>query len=143
MSRWGESRGVWCPWDVVERGGDRTVVAREAHRGGDVICRVPKDLAWEASADMPPKVGAGFVLPTYWMGADATSEKKGWYVKLALKLLYEKSLGEQSEWAAYLSLLPTHLDTLVHFGDAELEDLQNARLVRQVGKCVCICVCVY
>ena len=95
VSRWGESLGIWCPWKVIERGGeggDRTVIALKAHRAGDVICRVPKSAAWEVSASAPPQIPANYIAATYWTSADATSEKKGWYVKLAAKLLYERSL---------------------------------------------------
>jgi len=121
----------------------------DPHRAGDIICRVPRDAAWEAALDLPPPVPAGFLAPSYWATTDAASEKKGWYLKLAIKLLYERSLrSPQSDknlaqggvggftlggrWGPYLEILPKNIDTLVHFSDGELAELQNARLVRQI-----------
>ena len=143
---------------MVETGGgggddgeDRTVVAVDPHRAGDIICRVPRDAAWETAPDLPPAVPAGFIAPSYWATTDAASEKKGWYLKLAIKLLYERSLrppksdknlaheeggvgvcGLGGKWGPYLEILPKNIDTLAHFSDRELAELQNARLVRQI-----------
>lgn len=132
VSSWGADNGIWCPWNVVERGDDRSVVAADPCKPGDIICRVPRKAAWEVSLSAPPTVPAAFISPSYWNTADATSEKTGWYVKLAAKLLYEHSLGETSAWAPYLSCLPASVDTLIHWSADELEQLQNSRLVRQV-----------
>jgi hypothetical protein len=92
LKEWGTENGIWCPWDVMETGGDRSVVAVQSHRAGDIICRVPRDAAWEAAPGVSPAVPAGFIAPSYWASEDAASDKKGWYVKLAVKLLYERSL---------------------------------------------------
>ena len=132
VSAWRADNGIWCPWSVVNLGADRTVVATDPYKPGDIICRVPQRAAWEVSGSEAPAVPAGFISPSYWNSADAAADKTGWCVKLAAKLLYEHSLGSASLWAPYITALPTSVDTLIHWSRDELGQLQNPRLARQV-----------
>lgn len=117
---------------MVEKDGNRAVVSKQAIRAGEVICRVPASAAWLVSFDEPPAVPDSFVSQTFWNSVDVQEKEKWWFVKLAVRLLYERSLGDQSNWAPYVSMMPSHVETLVHFSEEELEELQNSRLKRQV-----------
>lgn len=48
-----------------------------------------------------------------------------WYVKLALKLLWERQLGAASEVEGYLNVLPAQgsFDTLIHWTDEVIEHI--------------------
>eukprot|EP00288_Rhodomonas_lens_P016647 CAMPEP_0177699990 /NCGR_PEP_ID=MMETSP0484_2-20121128/5867_1 /TAXON_ID=354590 /ORGANISM="Rhodomonas lens, Strain RHODO" /LENGTH=144 /DNA_ID=CAMNT_0019211183 /DNA_START=324 /DNA_END=755 /DNA_ORIENTATION=- len=110
---WGVEQGVWCPgWTIKEQSsGDRCAIATEEIEEGAVLCRVPRMSAWVVTEDEPPRVPASFLYPGYWLSDDVKSEK-GWFLKLAAKLLYEKHLGVGSKWFRYIQMLPTHIDTL-------------------------------
>lgn len=130
---WGVEQGVWCPgWTIKEQSsGDRCAIATEEIEEGAVLCRVPRMSAWVVTEDEPPRVPASFLYPGYWLSDDVKSEK-GWFLKLAAKLLYEKHLGVGSKWFPYIQMLPTHIDTLVHWSDRELLELQSPRLMEEV-----------
>ena len=45
-------------------------------------------------------------------------------MQLAALLLYEAKLGLHSNWYPWIQALPTQFDTLVHWTDAQLAELQ-------------------
>ena len=104
----------------MEKDGNRAVVSKQAIRAGEVICRVPASAAWLVSFDEPPAVPDSFVSQTFWNSVDVQEKEKWWFVKLAVRLLYERSLGDQSNWAPYVSMMPSHVETLVHFSSQSL-----------------------
>ena len=129
LIEWGHQQGIWCPGWTVQRqpSGDRSALATEQIDEGAVLCRVPRMSAWVVTADEPPKVPASFIDPAYWLSEDMASDR-GWFLKLAAKLLYEKHLGNGSKWFPYIQNLPQHVDTLLHWTDEELDELQSERL---------------
>ena len=56
----------------------------------------------------------------------------GRYLKLALKLLRERSLGRASPLQPYLEVLPEDVDTPVLWTEQQLQQLQYAHLQEQV-----------
>jgi hypothetical protein len=115
-------------WSVQEMpSGDRSAVATENIAEGAVVCRVPRACAWTVTAQHPPSIPESYLRAGYWQSKDVQSVR-GWYLKLAAKLLYEKHLGEGSKWSSYIAMLPPHVDTLVHWSDQELRQLQSPRL---------------
>lgn len=45
-------------------------------------------------------------------------------IQLAALLLYHAKLGLHSEWYPWIQALPTHFNTLLHWTDAQLAELQ-------------------
>ena len=53
---------------------------------------------------------------------------------LILTMIYEDGQGKASEWWAYLELLPTEFDTLMHWSTQELAELQGSAVLEKIGK---------
>jgi SET domain-containing protein 6 len=49
-------------------------------------------------------------------------------------MLYEYLNGNASNWAAYFSVLPSEFDTLMHWTEDELAELQASAVVNKIGK---------
>jgi SET domain-containing protein 6 len=49
-------------------------------------------------------------------------------------MLYEYLNGDASNWAAYFSVLPSEFDTLMHWTEDELAELQASAVVNKIGK---------
>ena len=47
---------------------------------------------------------------------------------MALRILYEKSLGDSSSWAPYIESMPIHVPSLLHYDEQELAELQMPSL---------------
>lgn len=56
---------------------------------------------------------------------DQKNKSQQWYVRLALKLLWERQLGSASAVEGYVNVLPAQgsFDTLIHWTDQELDML--------------------
>lgn len=88
--------------------GGRGVVAQAPISASEVVARVPEEAALvvcfadslpdSANDDFPFEQGE-WVSPAYWRVAD-------WDSKLAVLLLYHRSLGDSSPWADYVDSLP-------------------------------------
>eukprot|EP00903_Cladosiphon_okamuranus_P010829 g10230.t1 len=65
-----------------------------------------------------------WVSPEFW-------DSQQWYVKLALKLLWERQLGSASAVEGYVKVLPAQgsFETLVHWSDQELDALKYPKCV--------------
>jgi hypothetical protein len=70
---------------------------------------------------------ADFIDPLYW---DEISEY--WNLRMALRLLYEKRLGKESSWKAYLDVMPTSFATPLNWSDEEVSQLQFAPFVDEL-----------
>ncbi|KAJ4395229.1 Ribosomal lysine N-methyltransferase 4 [Didymella pomorum] len=64
----------------------------------------------------------------------ATFETLGPWLSLILVMLYEYLNGNASNWAAYFSVLPSEFDTLMHWTEDELAELQASAVVNKIGK---------
>lgn len=60
----------------------------------------------------------------------ALGSKNKWQVKVALNLLHEKSLGNESEFKVYVDQLPKQFDLLSQWSRDELKELQYPPVVR-------------
>ncbi|KAH8821692.1 hypothetical protein F5884DRAFT_98662 [Xylogone sp. PMI_703] len=49
-------------------------------------------------------------------------------------IMASESCRQDSRWAPYFAILPTQLDSLVFWSDAELEELQTSAVINKVGK---------
>ena len=121
-------------------GGLRGMRAVKDHRGDDGskeqgsdpwVVRVPQPCALEVtslpSSSLPfPEDNFAGVTREYWRAAP-------WFVKLALMLLYEKSLGSKSDLAPYIGTLPrSFAQCPIFWTDEELAQLQYPPLVAAV-----------
>lgn len=57
-----------------------------------------------------------------------------YWAALTLALICEYGRGQQSPWEPYLQLLPDALDTLMHWSDSELSELQGSTVISKIGK---------
>lgn len=63
-----------------------------------------------------------------------TLEQLDQWLALTLVLLFETGQGNRSHWAAYLNILPTTFDTLMHWSSPELEELRGCAVLDKIGK---------
>jgi len=102
--------------------------AKQALSAGTNLITLPKDktLATFAKEQCP---FPAWINPTFW-------EKQPNYVRLAIKLLWERQLGANSNVEEYVKLLPNpeDFDTLYHWSDAELKSLQYPALEMSVRR---------
>lgn len=70
-----------------------------------------------------------------WVPDDVWNEKP-WYARLALKLLWERELGDKSTISGYIKLLPKlgTFDTLIHWEDGQLLPLRYPSLVESAKR---------
>ena len=122
LADWARTRDIlFGKWDVGNvNGGLRGAIATEDVREGEVLVSAPEAAVLSVrQADSCPLPGY-FVDPGYW---DSIANK--WEMRMALLLLFEKSLGEKSAWAPWLDMLPNSFGLPLTFCDSELEDLQD------------------
>ncbi|OAE35833.1 hypothetical protein AXG93_4225s1370 [Marchantia polymorpha subsp. ruderalis] len=55
-----------------------------------------------------------------------------WEIRLAAKLLRERSRGNKSKWASYIKLLPTFVPLPIFFSDLEINNIQDSTIVDEV-----------
>lgn len=58
----------------------------------------------------------------------------GPWLSLVVVMIYEYSLGEQSNWKQYFQVLPSKFDTLMFWSEEEFSQLQASAVVDKVGK---------
>lgn len=58
----------------------------------------------------------------------------GPWFSLVLVMMYEFSKGQASRWWPYLEILPNHFDTLIHWSQSELAELQGSAVLSKIGK---------
>lgn len=128
LENWARSQGLsYSGWKVGEINGIRGAVATKSLQAGDVIVTAPKHSVLMVregdSCPLPPD----FINAQYW---DEMVEY--WNIRMALRLLYEKSLGDASSWKAYLDVMPASFSTPLNWADAEVQELQFAPLVNEL-----------
>ncbi|CAM9522260.1 unnamed protein product, partial [Discosporangium mesarthrocarpum] len=102
------------------QGNLRGLQTREATAASETLVTLPKDVAITLMAGEASPFKS-WVSPEFWDG-------QPWYVKLGLKLLWERQLGGASKVKGYVDLLPSpeSFETLVHWSDEELAELMYA-----------------
>ncbi|QDS72847.1 hypothetical protein FKW77_007092 [Venturia effusa] len=56
------------------------------------------------------------------------------WLSLILVMLYEYGRGSESNWKPYFDILPSSFDTLIHWSENELEELQASAVIKKIGK---------
>lgn len=103
----------------------RGVSATSGIQPGDDIMCLPR----AAALTLGPKQKCpfpDFVAADYWASAP-------WFVKMGLKLLHERRLGQDSNLRLYIEHLPAAVDVPVLWSDDELQALQYPHLIQQVS----------
>ncbi|KAL3691902.1 hypothetical protein R1sor_005553 [Riccia sorocarpa] len=73
------------------------------------------------------------LLSERWTAGDPKSLRDApWEVRLAAKLLRERSRGDQSVWASYIKLLPNFVPLPLFFSDLELKNIQDRSVESEV-----------
>ncbi len=126
LFRWGEANGVEYGGSlgVAEFDGIRGVAAEETLSAGTRVLAVPAPLALQVTTEQPAPKWADKEL---WRSST-------WYVRLALRLLHEKSQGAASELAPWVEQLPKSFDTPFFWTDDELAALRYRPLQDSVEK---------
>lgn len=68
--------------------------------------------------------------PNTW---DSLLSSRTW-AALILSIVYEQANIETSPWRPYLSLMPTEIDSLLYWSDADLQYLKGSTIVNKIGK---------
>lgn len=103
----------------------RGVVAREDIAADEVLFTIPRLAVLDIHTSAVGRVQPENV---------AVLEELGQWEALVVVVLYELLLGDRSQWAPYLAVLPTAFDSLMHWTDAELAALSPSLVVLRVGK---------
>lgn len=122
LSKWAQSAGMsWGGWKVgMAPTGIRGAIATRNIERGEVIVAAPKD------ATIFTQIGQKIPFPVSFMSEEAwdSLDERFWNTKMALRLLYEKRIGEQSTFRDYISVLPEAFTTTLFFKDQEIPELQ-------------------
>jgi hypothetical protein len=121
LASWAFARGIhFHRWQVGDVGGGlRGAIATKNIGEGCVLVSAPPAAVLSVQeADACP-LPESFVQPEYW---DRMAKK--WEIRMALLLLYEMRLGEESAWAPYIEILPKEFGLPLTFSEEELEELQ-------------------
>lgn len=103
----------------------RGAQATSSIQADEQLFAIPRDLVLSTStASLPAKLST-----EQW----SALANQGW-CGLILCMQYEASLGPQSRWHPYFQLLPTHFDSLMHWSDSELQELQGSMVLDKIGK---------
>eukprot|EP00752_Nemacystus_decipiens_P016244 g14524.t1 len=124
FERWAGEAGIKAPKLRHEVFADalvgdlRGLKAVESTSQSERLATVPAKAAitLTASEETPFR---SWVSPEFW-------DSQQWYVKLALKLLWERQLGSASAVEGYVNVLPAQgsFETLIHWTDQELDALK-------------------
>jgi hypothetical protein len=128
--------GIEClGWEAreVPNQGYRGAVAMSDIPTGSLLCRVPASSAWvdDVSSSVIP---SSFISAKFWKSkaADGPSSRQA-FLRLAVRLLYEKRIGAKSKWAAYIDSLPKDYSSLAsHWED--ISCLQWQPLASQIAQ---------
>ena len=131
---WRASKNIKSPKVEVAYFGDmddevmryRGVKATSHINAGDVLVELPRDscLVLMDDAELPfPE----FCSNALWA---KLGEQNKWAVKVALRVLHEKSLGDASPFRLYVDQLPRRFDALSQWTDDELREVQYPPVVR-------------
>eukprot|EP00871_Galdieria_phlegrea_P003395 jgi/Galph1/4056/GphlegSOOS_G2790.1 len=105
----------------------RGVFVTEDMESGDCFIRVPGKLAIVVYEGDECPIG-DFIDSNTWCN-------EVWYIKMALRLMREVYLRDQSFWKPYIDMLPSALDTnLISFNRQELEAIQYFPLIEEVER---------
>ncbi|MCJ1282996.1 hypothetical protein MMC26_002323 [Xylographa opegraphella] len=56
------------------------------------------------------------------------------WLSLVLVMIYECSLGQLGRWFSYFCVLPREIDTLIHWSEDELKELEGSAVISKIGK---------
>ena len=130
LTKWAQKSGMsWGGWKVgVAPTGIRGAIATRDIERGEVIVAAPKH------ATIFTHIGQKIPFPESFMTEEAwdSLDERFWNTKMALRLLYEKRLGEESAFKNYISVLPDDFTTTLFFKEHEIPELQviNPCIVR-------------
>lgn len=129
LESWARQSGLsYSGWKVGEINGIRGAVATKSLKAGDILVTAPKRSVLMVRAGDQCPLPPDFIDAQYW---DEVADY--WNIRMALRLLYEKSLGENSSWKAYLDVMPRSFSTPLNWADKELEELQFAPLIQELS----------
>jgi hypothetical protein len=122
LTKWAQKSGMsWGGWKVgVAPTGIRGAIATRDIERGEVIVAAPKH------ATIFTQIGQKIPFPESFMSEEAwdSLDERFWNTKMALRLLYEKRLGEESAFKDYISVLPDDFTTTLFFKEQEIPELQ-------------------
>ncbi|CAM9340116.1 unnamed protein product, partial [Laminaria digitata] len=124
FERWATQAGIKAPklrhevFPDALVGDLRGLKAVEATSKSEQLATVPAKAAISLAAEESTPFKS-WVSPDFW-------DSQPWYVKLALKLLWERQLGAASAVEGYVNVLPAQgtFETLIHWTDQELDLLK-------------------
>ncbi|KAG9150199.1 hypothetical protein Leryth_009773 [Lithospermum erythrorhizon] len=101
----------------------RTLIASKKFYAGDCILQVPYSVQL-APDNLSPEI------------LSALGDDVGSVVKVALLILHERKLGQASEWAPYISCLPSpdQMHSTIFWSDDELEMIRPSALYQETLK---------
>lgn len=124
FNEWCSSKGVQrAAWDIgyldggVERGG----FALKDIPENTILISVPLNASIVCAFESPCPYPPSFASPDIWIEGT-------WDIRMALRLLYERHLGQESTLKEYIRVLPSYIPSLIHYSSEELAELQDPEL---------------
>ncbi|CAM9291619.1 unnamed protein product [Chrysoparadoxa australica] len=130
FEQWAQTRGIVAPkLEHSVFGALRGLKVTENIAPQETLVTIPREATLYLKANDDKCPFPSWVAPAFWTIAP-------WYTKLALKLLWERQLGQASPISGYVELLPApaSFSTLIHWSDQELDALQYPSLQAAVKR---------
>uniref|UniRef100_A0A093XY31 Ribosomal lysine N-methyltransferase 4 n=1 Tax=Talaromyces marneffei PM1 TaxID=1077442 RepID=A0A093XY31_TALMA len=108
--------------DLRHQGSGRGVVARSNIQEGEDLFHLPHHIVLMVKTSRLNQILADDL------------KNLGPWLSLVVVMIYEYSLGEQSNWKQYFQVLPSKFDTLMFWSEEEFSQLQASAVVDKVGK---------
>ncbi|GMH42796.1 hypothetical protein BSKO_10715 [Bryopsis sp. KO-2023] len=124
FKRWAVETGIKFPkLELADFDGLRGLAALTEIKIDDELVSLPRGAAIELE---PKRRSPEFCEKDAWASCP-------WFVKLALLLVKEKKLGEESKFSEYVKSLPKKVDVPVNWGEEELSQFQYRPIINRVG----------
>uniref|UniRef100_A0A7S3EP57 SET domain-containing protein n=1 Tax=Rhodosorus marinus TaxID=101924 RepID=A0A7S3EP57_9RHOD len=124
---WARDGGI--QWNVMNlhtfAGNVRGMIAEQDFDASSAIVKVPKEMVLESNSIPETNPIPSFVTSSYW-------KSQRWWVRLALRLVYQKQTDKKPNLSGYVNALPKTFSTPFHWTAEELQETQYIPIQKQV-----------
>lgn len=106
-------------------GNVRGMIAEQDFDASSAIVKVPKEMVLESNSIPETNPIPSFVTSSYW-------KSQRWWVRLALRLVYQKQTDKKPNLSGYVNALPKTFSTPFHWTAEELQETQYIPIQKQV-----------
>uniref|UniRef100_A0A7S0G422 Uncharacterized protein n=1 Tax=Rhodosorus marinus TaxID=101924 RepID=A0A7S0G422_9RHOD len=123
---WARDGGI--QWNVMNlhtfAGNVRGMIAEQDFDASSAIVKVPKEMVLESNSIPETNPIPAFVTSSYW-------RSQPWWVRLALRLVYQKQTDKTPYLSGYVNALPRSFSTPFHWTAEELQETHYIPIQKQ------------